>query len=151
RRRPDAVGAPSAPRCRSRSLSRRDGHRVGDRADHAPELRAVLLDDGVADPLQAQAAHRLTVHVLGTDGRPHLGHLQTGHHAPAFWARAAARTRSMSAGATSSTALPRRAATASGCSRPLRAATVACTMLIALSEPSDLLSTSWMPAHSRTA
>ena len=34
---------------------------------------------------------------------------------------------------------------------PCSAATVACTMLIALSEPSDLLSTSWMPAHSSTA
>ncbi len=48
----------------------------------------------------------------------------------------------MAAGATSSTGRPRRLATASGSSRLCSAATVACTTLIALSEPKDLASTS---------
>ena len=65
--------------------------------------------------------------------------------------RRGAGRRSSAAGATSSTGRPRRAATASGRSSIFSAATVACTMLIALDEPSDLLSTSWMPAHSSTA
>src|SRR5690606_1486150 len=59
--------------------------------------------------------------------------------------------RRSAAGATSSSGSPRRAATAAGSSRPCRAATVACTMLMAFDEPSDLVSTSWIPAHSSTA
>src|SRR5690349_377778 len=57
----------------------------------------------------------------------------------------------MAAGATSSTGRPRRWATASGDSRRFRASTVACTMLIAFDEPRLFDSTSWIPAHSRTA
>ena len=44
----------------------------------------------------------------------------------------------MAAGATSSTGRPRRAAISSGRTRPLSAATVACTMLIGLDEPRRL-------------
>src|SRR5690606_9015219 len=117
-----------------------------DRADHPPELRAVLLDDGVADPLQTQRTQGLAVHALAADTRLDLGHLELGHEVPA-----SARALSIAAGAISSRVLPRRAATDSGRSRSFRACTVAWTMLIALSEPSDLLSTSWIPAHSRTA
>src|SRR5689334_7227745 len=57
----------------------------------------------------------------------------------------------MAAGATSSIGRPRLAAISSGRFRLLSAATVACTTLIGLDEPSDRDSTSWMPAHSSTA
>src|SRR3954451_14218375 len=122
-------------------------HEVRDRRDHAADLGTVLLDDDVTDALQTQRAQGLPLVLLATDRGPRLGHLEAGHQAPA----PAARARSIAAGATCSSGRPRRAATASGRSRPFSAATVACTMLIALSDPSDLLRTSWMPAHSSTA
>src|SRR5690606_26924564 len=54
-------------------------------------------------------------------------------------------------GTTSAMVSPRRPATALGSSSCCSAATVAWTMLIVFDDPSDLLRTSWMPAHSRTA
>src|ERR1700751_5792199 len=57
----------------------------------------------------------------------------------------------MAAGATSSIGRPRLAAISSGRFRLFSAATVACTTLIGLDEPSERDSTSWMPAHSSTA
>src|SRR5664280_9437 len=125
-----------------------------DRADHAPDLGTVFLDDDIADPLQAERTKSLAVILLAADLTTGLGHLQPCHHAPALAALAAtpaASERSIAAGATSSRDLPRRAATASGRSSIRRASTVAWTMLIALSEPRDLDRTSWMPAHSSTA
>src|SRR5215212_9082826 len=122
-------------------------HEVSHGRDHAADLGSVLLDDDVADALEAERAQRLPLVLLPADGRAGLGHLKPRHHAPV----PAARARSMAAGATCSSVSPRRAATASGRSRPRSAATVAWTMLMAFDEPSDLLSTSWMPAHSRTA
>src|SRR6476646_4606636 len=134
------------------SVNLLDGDQVGHRLDHPADLGTVLLDDDVANALQTEAAQRVTLVLLATDLGTGLGHLEPRHHAPALAAsRPAACARSIAAGATWSTGRPRRAATASGRSRPCRAATVACTMLMALSEPSDLLSTSWMPAHSSTA
>src|SRR5690606_11477998 len=114
--------------------------------NHAADLGTIFLDDDVADPLQTQRAQGLSLVLLAADQGARLGHLEPCHQAPA-----PARARSMAAGATCSSGSPRRAATDSGRSSPFSAATVACTMLIGLSEPSDLLSTSWMPAHSRTA
>ena len=57
----------------------------------------------------------------------------------------------MAAGATSSIGRPRLAAISSGRFRLFSAATVACTTLIGLDEPSERDSTSLMPAHSSTA
>src|SRR6185312_13289281 len=68
-------------------------------------------------------------------------------YAPAFWLI----VRSIWAGTTSSIGRPRRAATDAGSSSAFKAATVPWTMLIWLAEPMDFESTSWMPAHSRTA
>src|SRR5699024_2984149 len=68
-----------------------------------------------------------------------------------IYAPCPARARSIPAGATSSIGRPRRAATSSGRCRPLSAATVACTTLMALSDPSDLHRMSLTPAHSSTA
>src|SRR5690242_15141672 len=119
------------------SVNLLDSDQVGHRLDHPADLGTVLLDDDVANALQTEAAQRVTLVLLATDLGTGLGHLET-HQAPALAAsRPAAWARSMAAGATWSTGSPRRAATASGRSRPLRAATVAWTMLIALSEPSD--------------
>src|SRR5829696_5573969 len=117
------------------------------RADHPADLGTVLLDDHVAEPLEAQAAQRVALVLLAADLRADLTDLQPLAHQEPVPARA----RSRDAGATSSRGSPRRAATASGRSRPRRAATVACTMLIGLDEPSDLDRTSWTPAHSSTA
>src|SRR5450631_525494 len=99
------------------------------------------------DVLQTQGAQCLSLVLQPTDPGSGLGHFQTCHQASI----PAARARSMAAGATCSRGRPRRAATSSGRSRPRSAATVAWTTLMALSEPSDLDSTSLIPAHSSTA
>src|SRR6478609_1040847 len=135
------------------------GDEVRHGADHAPDLRAVLLDDDVTDALETEAAQRLAVVALAADLGSGLGHFEPWHQDPAparaalsaRSARPAAWARSIAAGATSSRLSPRRAATASGRSRLRSASTVAWTMLMALLDPSDLLRTSWMPAHSSTA
>src|SRR5256714_3566411 len=123
-----------------------DPDEVGHGLDHAPDLGTVLLDHHVVDPLEAERAQRLPLVLLRPDLGSDLGDLQPCHYAPT-----PARAASMAAGATSSTGRPRRAATASGDSSFFRAATVACTMLIAFDEPRLFDSTSWMPAHSSTA
>src|SRR5215218_7991135 len=124
-----------------------DGDEMRHRVDHAADLRPVLLDDHVAEPLEAQAAQRVALVLLAADLRADLTDLESlAHQAPV-----PARARSSEAGATSSRGRPRRAATASGRSSPCSAATVACTMLMGLDEPSDFDNTSWIPAHSRTA
>src|SRR5215210_617607 len=131
-----------------------DRHQVAHGLDHAPDLGTVLLDDHVADPLEPQAAQRLALVGLAADGGPLLLDLEL-RHQPATSCETpsgtSARALSRAAGATASTGSPRREATVSGCSSIFRASTVAWTMLIWFDEPSDLLSTSWMPAHSRTA
>src|SRR3954468_22017521 len=125
-----------------------DLDQVANGVDHAAELREVLLHHGVVDPLQAERPERVPVVLLRADLRAGLRDLQTGHVSQL---PTPARARRRAAGATSSSGSPRRAATSSGRTSPFRAATVAWTMLIGLSEPSDLLSTSWTPAHSSTA
>src|SRR5690606_33207745 len=132
------------------------------RRDHAADLGTVLTHDAPADPAQTERAQGLALVLLAADRGLRLRDLELCHHAPTFPAASAcfssracaspaARLRSMTAGATRSCGRPPRDATDSGCSRLRSAWAVACTMCIALSEPSDLLSTSWIPAQSRTA
>src|SRR5919107_517973 len=116
-------------------------------AHHAAELGSVLLCDHVVDPLETKRTQRVTVVLLAADVGLDLRDLELRHD----YAPAPARARSRAAGATSSSGRPRRAAISSGRCRPFRASTVACTMLIALSEPSDFDRMSWIPAHSSTA
>src|SRR4029450_13240499 len=107
------------------------GHQMGNRLDHAANFRPVLANGLVANPLQTQGPQSVPL-VLPTSHRAgHLTGRQLCHHEPT-----ASRALSRAAGATSSTALPRRLATDSGCSRVCSAATVACTTLMALGEPS---------------
>src|SRR4051812_20271545 len=113
---------------------------------HPADLGTVLLDDDVADALQPQRTERLALILLPADAGLDLAHLEAAHHSVT-----SARAFSSAAGATCSTVSPRWVATSSGVLSILRAVTVAPTMLIAFDEPSDLLSTSWMPAHSSTA
>src|SRR5690349_5565521 len=96
-----------------------DRHQVTDGLDHAADLRAVLLDDHVADALQTEGPQRLALVGLAADRGLLLLDLEACHYEltpaaaasmPSFWARSSA------AGATSSTGRPRRAATVSGCS-----------------------------------
>src|SRR5689334_3862234 len=102
-----------------------DGDQVPDRLEHSTDLGTVLLDDHVADPLETKRPEGVPLVLLAADGRPHLLDLETRHHRVT-----SARALRSAAGATSSTAMPRREATASGSSRLRRASTVACTMLI---------------------
>src|SRR5688572_27634231 len=122
------------------------GHQMGNRIDHAANLRPIFPDRLVTDPLQTQGPQCVPLVLLASDRATHLADLQLRHHEPTV-----SRALSSAAGATSSTALPRRLATDSGCSRLCNAATVACTTLMALAEPSDFASTSRTPAHSSTA
>src|SRR5512132_404961 len=122
------------------------GHQMRDRLDHAANLRPIVANRLVADPLQTQGPQRVPLVLLAPNRAPHLANLQLCHDEPAV-----SRARSSAAGATSSTALPRRLATDSGCSRLCSAATVACTTLMAFVEPSGFASTSRTPAHSSTA
>src|SRR5262245_43138404 len=115
--------------------------------DQAAHLGGVLTHRRLADLAQAERSQRLAVIPLGPDAALDLSHLELRHGRHAPWALA----RSMPAGATSSAGRPRRAATSAGRCNPFSAATVACTMLIALSLPRDLDSTSCTPAHSSTA
>src|SRR5689334_10339287 len=131
-----------------------DRHEVTDGLDHAADLRAVLLDDHVADPLETERTQRLALVLLEADEASVLPDLELRHQEDTSCdtpAGTSARALSSAAGATSSTGRPRRAATASGCSSSRSASTVAWTMLIWFDEPSDLLRMSWMPAHSSTA
>src|SRR4051794_2997398 len=96
-----------------------DRHQVTDGVDHAADLRAVLLDDHVADPLEAQRAKRVALVLLQADEALVLANLELCHQADTSAGAAAAavpssRALSRAAGATSSTRRPRRAATDSG-------------------------------------
>src|SRR5579872_1506737 len=105
---------------------------VPDSMDHAPELRAVRLHDGLADAVQAQRPQRAALLAVPADLRLDLGHLELRHLVcPLAYALApvvaAARAASIAFGATCSIVRPRLAAISSGRLRPFRAATVACT------------------------
>src|SRR4051794_15380012 len=109
-----------------------DRHQVTDGVDHAPDLGAVLLDDHVADPLEAERAQGLALVGLAADRRALLLDLELSHQddTSAGAAGCSARALRSAAGATASTGRPRRAATASGCSSMRSASTDAWTMLI---------------------
>src|SRR5215212_8499073 len=123
-----------------------DVHQMRHRLDHAAHLGPIVAQRFIADPAQTQCPERVPLILLAARGAAHLADLELRHYE-----LTACRARRIAAGVTSSTVLPRRLATASGCSRPCSAATVACTTLIAFAEPRDLASTSWTPAHSSTA
>src|SRR5215472_263554 len=53
-----------------------DGDQVAHRVDHAADLGAVLLDDDVADVVQAQRAQAVALIAGTTDLGPDLGYLQ---------------------------------------------------------------------------
>src|SRR3954453_17943960 len=118
-----------------------DRHQVTDGLDHAPDLRAVLLHDHVADALETERAQSLALVDLAADGALALLDLQLCHQR-ATSSGVSACAFSRAAGATCSTGRPRRAATAWGSSSIRSASTVALRMLIWLDEPSDLLRTS---------
>src|ERR1041384_2514457 len=98
-----------------------DRHEVTDGVDHAADLRAVLLDDHVADPLETERAQGLALVGLAADGALVLLDLQLCHQRATPSAAGASAVSpawaalSSAAGATCSTGRPRREATASGC------------------------------------
>src|SRR5262245_55824435 len=97
-----------------------DGDQVRHRREHAADLGAVLLDDHVTDPLEAERAQRLALVLVTSDTGPDLLDLEAPHHSPT-----SERARSSAAGATCSTVRPRRTATVSGSTSILSAVTVA--------------------------
>src|SRR5215204_1094047 len=123
-----------------------DVHQMRHRLDHSAHLGPIVAQRLIADPAQTQCSERVPLILLAARGAAHLADLELRHYE-----LTACRARRIAAGVTSSTVLPRRLATASGCSRPCSAATVACTTLIAFAEPRDLANTSCTPAHSSTA
>jgi hypothetical protein len=123
-----------------------DRHQVRTVLTMPADLGTVLLDDDVADPLEAERAQGLALVGLAADARTFWVTLSVPSAGPPRLRPG----RSRAAGATSSSGRPRGPRRPRAL-EPFSAATVACTMLIWLDEPSDLLSTSWMPAHSSTA
>src|SRR5215204_5798608 len=123
-----------------------DVHQMRHRLDHSAHLGPIVAQRLIADPAQTQCSERVPLILLAARGAAHLADLELRHYE-----LTACRARRIAAGVTSSTVLPRRLATSSGCSSPCSAATVACTTLIAFAEPRDLASTSCTPAHSSTA
>src|SRR5690625_1131868 len=97
---------------------------MDDGINHSPGFRAVLPHNDIAHALESQAAQRVALLLFSSDEGTSLGDLEVCHYAP----RPSALARKSAAGATSSTANPRRAATASGGSRPRRAVSVARTI-----------------------
>src|SRR3954454_18961655 len=99
------------------SVNLLDRHEVTDGVDHAPELRAGLLDDHVTDPLETKRAQRVALVLLAADGGLLLLDLQACHQEATSWlppSGPSAWARRRAAGPTSSTGRPRRAATAAG-------------------------------------
>src|SRR5215204_36181 len=123
-----------------------DVHQMRHRLDHSAHLGPIVAQRLIADPAQSQCSERVPLILLATHGAAHLTDLELRHYE-----LTACLARRIAAGVTSSTVLPRRLATSSGCSSPCSAATVACTTLIAFAEPRDLANTSCTPAHSSTA
>src|SRR5690606_20735888 len=115
-----------------------DHDELGHLRQHAPDLRAVLLNHLVVQALQTKGPQGVPLVLLTADRRPDLADLEPAGHQ----ALTSARARSILAGATCSTGRPRRAATCSGDSSIFSAATVAWTTLIGLDEPNDLDRTS---------
>src|SRR4051794_41890786 len=113
-----------------------------DGVDHAPDLRAVLLDDGVMHPLETEGAQRLLLVLLVADARLGLGDLQASHGGQL---PCPARARSMPAGATSSRGRPRRAATCSRRASGLNAAPGPGAVVFGVFRPRGLGQTAWAP------
>src|SRR4051794_41952087 len=107
-----------------------DGDQVPDRLQHATDLGTVLLDDDVADALEAKRPEGVPLVLLAADRRPLLLDLEARHHCAT-----SARARSSAAGATSSTGRPRRAATASRSPRESSAPPGACPALVWVDRP----------------
>ena len=134
--------------------------RCGHPGEHPADLGAVGKGVRLADAAEAEGAQRAALLGLGADGRPDLGDLDRARRPSRHlfrhvglraalalavgaragpWARTPRRSR------------PRRRATSSGRFSDLRPSMVARATLMWLDEPSDLQSTSWMPASSRMA
>src|SRR5262245_1224446 len=124
-----------------------------DAGDHAADLGPVRQRVRLADAAETECPQRAAVLRLGADARLHLRDLQTAHHATSFgmcgprWVSWYARH--SAGGMISSGDRPRSLATSSGRRSACSPATVARATLMWLDEPSDLQSTSWMPASSR--
>src|SRR5918995_781762 len=131
-----------------------DPDEVGDLGDHPADLRAIGQRVGLADATEAERPERAPVLGLGADPRAHLGDGDVGHHTCSGSSRARSLSRYAwisAPGNSSSGDRPLSLATSSGRRSALSPAMVARATLMWLDEPSDLHSTSRMPASSRMA
>src|SRR5215216_3527799 len=119
---------------------------MADLENHAARLGRVGQFHRVADAAQAHPFHRLALRLVEPDRAPHQRDLQLlrgglrrcllGHdYAPT----------------SSASSLPRQRATSAGSFRSISPLNVARTTLCGFAEPSDLVSTFWMPHDSTTA
>src|SRR5215216_3499595 len=119
---------------------------MADLENHAARLGRVGQFHRVADAAQAHPFHRLALRLVEPDRAPHQRDLQLlrgglrrcllGHdYAPT----------------SSASSLPRQRATSAGSFRSISPLNVARTTLCGFAEPSDFVSTFWMPAASTTA
>src|SRR5687768_4096507 len=122
-----------------------DRHEVTDLVNHAARRRRVHQFDAAVDPAQPHALRRRRLRPVEADDalderdlqllrRVSLGSL-LGHYTPTI----------------SASSLPRMRATKAGSLSPIRPLNVARTTLCGFAEPSDFVSTFWMPHDSTTA
>src|SRR5699024_1253603 len=133
---------------------RLNGDQVCHRCDHAAKLLAVAAHRAVAGVVESKRARGRPLAFVAAIRCTHLADRDIGHQTltlPAVSSDSSCSALSRAAGATSSSDSPRRAATVSGDSRVRSALSTACTMLIGLAVPSDLVNTSRTPAASSTA
>src|SRR5262245_29699285 len=114
--------------------------------NHAARRRRIRKLHGVIETAQPHAGHRLALSTVESDRAPHKRDLH------------ALRTRRLRtllghryAPTSSASSLPRNRATCDGSLRSIKPANVARTTLYGFADPSDFVSTFWMPALSTTA
>src|SRR5437588_3485423 len=144
-------------RSSARSLHFLHLHEVRHARDHPAHFRTIGQHIRRADLAETERAQCASLLRLDADLRSHECDLDRRHgYATSVTSCLASRWRSRYAASmpfvdTSSADLPRSRATSSGLRRSRRPCIVARATLIALDEPRDLASTSWIPADSRIA
>src|SRR4051794_19658978 len=129
-----------------------DRHQMVDGPDHAADLRRVLFYDSAAASPQAERPQRCALLGQPADLRTNLRDLEPSHHAPgpvvgaaAAGSRAAARARSIAAGATSSSGRAPRGGNSSRRVSGRSAGTLGWPVVVGVEEARDLDPTAWVP------
>src|SRR2546422_7587784 len=123
-------------------------YKMPDLQNHPTGLGGVWQLHRVANPAQTHPLHRLALRLVEPDRAPHERDFQLfrGRLRPALL-----RGGHRYAPTSSASSLPRYRATSAGSFRSISPLKVARTTLCGFAEPSDFVSTFWMPADSTTA